>query len=327
MTGTYNSHPELRATKQVNQSGRVDARICLVRLSMSQSYANGVELSGSDSAVRNPSAVCPECDKELASVAGMSTHHTRSHGGHVYLVKDCAGCDGEIAKRLSEYNENADKHYCSNECMSAWRSKNFSGKDHPRWNSDQPVVDCCICGESVRRPQSYVDQHDSITCSEECRSIVKSRRSRGENNPNWKEHKYSTATCQNCGKEFTYRSHQGNRLYCDRACVKEHRVGENAPNWKGGWESEYYGPNWETQRQRALERDGNECVYCGVAADEAREKTGSLLHVHHRQRKETFRNADGSLDYESANALSNLITLCVVCHGMWEVIPVQPVVE
>jgi 5-methylcytosine-specific restriction endonuclease McrA len=293
---------------------------------MSTSYANGIELSESDSAVREASAECPKCGKELANVAGMSTHHTRSHGGYVYLVKDCAGCGGEIAKRLSDYNENADKHYCSNECMSAWRSENCSGEQHPRWNSDQPVVDCCICGDPVRRPQSYVDQHDKITCSKECRSEVLSDIMSKENNPNWKDNSHTTSKCGHCEEEFEHVISR-DRSYCSRSCRAKDRTGKEAPNWKGGWESEYYGPNWEEQRDRALERDGNECVYCGVSQDDAKGKTGSPLHVHHRQRKETFRDGSGNLDYESANALSNLITLCVVCHGMWEEIPVQPEAE
>ena len=54
----------------------------------------------------------------------------------------------------------------------------------------------------------------------------------------------------------------------------------------------------------ALARDGGACRVCGKAPTKPR-----YLHVHHIRPAYLF---DG--DWESANDLSNLVTLCATCH-------------
>jgi len=92
------------------------------------------------------------------------------------------------------------------------------------------------------------------------------------------------------------------------------RRGEDSPNWKGGT-SKTYGPNWKRQRKKALERDNHTCQSCSTTDD--------TLHVHHRVRKEKFRNQGGDEWWKDANKLSNLVTLCPTCHGRWERLPIQ----
>ena len=43
-------------------------------------------------------------------------------------------------------------------------------------------------------------------------------------------------TCRNCDTEFEARPSEikNGRKFCSIACVKEYRIGENAPNWRGG---------------------------------------------------------------------------------------------
>ena len=86
---------------------------------------------------------------------------------------------------------------------------------------------------------------------------------------------------------------------------------------QGGWRSdpiEDYGPNWEVQRRRALERDGYRCRRCGVPDTPERP-----LHVHHIRPFRTFGYVPGENEaYKEANRLDNLITLCPRCHRLAE---------
>jgi len=55
-----------------------------------------------------------------------------------------------------------------------------------------------------------------------------------------------------------------------------------------------------------------------MSRDAHYEKYGVDLHVHHKQRKESFRGDGGSIDWTEANALQNLAALCYECHGYAE---------
>ncbi len=71
-----------------------------------------------------------------------------------------------------------------------------------------------------------------------------------------------------------------------------------------------YGPNWQEQRQKALERDGHRCRTCGAAAQPA-----AGLHVHHIRPFRDYGYVPGENDaYRLANAIDNLVTLCASCH-------------
>jgi len=70
--------------------------------------------------------------------------------------------------------------------------------------------------------------------------------------------------------------------------------------WRG--DRNYYGANWDAQRQAALERDQRICQVCGA------EQGTVSHHVHH---KIPFRAFDSYLD---ANRLENLLTVCASCH-------------
>ena len=85
---------------------------------------------------------------------------------------------------------------------------------------------------------------------------------------------------------------------------------------EGRWTGERVesrGPNWEEQRDRARERDGHRCRWCG--ADEV----ARPHHVHHIRPFREFRWLPGRNDnYRLANELDNLITLCPSCHRQAE---------
>lgn len=71
-----------------------------------------------------------------------------------------------------------------------------------------------------------------------------------------------------------------------------------------------YGPNWQQQRQKALERDGQRCRVCGAEG-----RPAAPLHVHHIRPFRDFGYVPGQNDhYKQANLLENLATLCPGCH-------------
>ncbi len=91
-----------------------------------------------------------------------------------------------------------------------------------------------------------------------------------------------------------------------------------------------YGPNWQAQRQKALERDGYRCRMCGAAgkgSESEEDLTGFpkpvrstiTLHVHHIRPFREFSYVRGvNENYLDANKLENLSTLCPSCHRQAE---------
>jgi len=135
----------------------------------------------------------------------------------------------------------------------------------------------------------------------------------GEDTPRWKGAK-ETYICQNCGDEFEEYPYRNDQKYCSKECYREASEeifsGDGNPVWRGG-RPDYYGPNWEEQRQAALERDGHECQRCGIFESEV----SRSLDVHHKKRLGWFKEEfDRPEWWERGNRLDNLTTLCASCH-------------
>jgi len=77
-----------------------------------------------------------------------------------------------------------------------------------------------------------------------------------------------------------------------RALSIEERQGEDNPMWSGGG-PKYYGPSWEVQREKCLERDEYGCLRCGMSGEDHREKYSQGLHVHHIKRFRSFKKTRG----------------------------------
>ena len=72
-----------------------------------------------------------------------------------------------------------------------------------------------------------------------------------------------------------------------------------------------YGPNWQTQRQLARQRDRFRCAECRIPEDQLARQ----LDVHHLTPFREFCYLPGQNNaYLLANQLSNLISLCPTCH-------------
>jgi 5-methylcytosine-specific restriction endonuclease McrA len=76
-----------------------------------------------------------------------------------------------------------------------------------------------------------------------------------------------------------------------------------------------YGENWPNQRLKALRRDDFTCQKCGHEGKQVGRRKRWTVAVHHKVKIKNFASTrDGTIDYERANDLSNLITLCPKCH-------------
>ncbi|ELY68850.1 homing endonuclease associated repeat-containing protein [Natrinema versiforme] len=74
-----------------------------------------------------------------------------------------------------------------------------------------------------------------------------------------------------------------------------------------------YPSDWLDRADRVRDRDGNECVVCGMGSDEHESEYGQQLHVHH------VATDDGDPD-----DLENLVTLCKSCHSKWDRVKADP---
>lgn len=179
---------------------------------------------------------------------------------------------------------------------------------------------CEYCGDDFEVHASEADRRKC--CSRECIDAWKRENRSGEAHPGYVDNE---TECEYCGGTFQRPpSHKSPHNFCGRECMTQwarenRKAGEKAERWKGG-HTNYYGPNWGTQRKKALQRDGDSCQACGVRKSAA----GRELHVHHIKRKEWFVENCGEEWWREANQLDNLVTLCDSCHYKWEGIPIRP---
>jgi hypothetical protein len=217
--------------------------------------------------------------------------------------KDCKWCGEEFIAYKARENKAT---FCSMECRTEWQSETWVKEDHPSWQGGMVELECEYCGGSYSRKPK--DAEKSRFCSRECK----------------REAGRVRKDCKWCGEEFTaYKANEEVATFCSMECknewLSENMGGEDNPFWKGGYEP-YYGPNWKSQRRRARERDDHACQACGAT----KEELGQEPDVHHIKPFREFVDDEGNADYEAANDLDNLVTLCRPCHREYEGLPVVP---
>ena len=115
--------------------------------------------------------------------------------------------------------------------------------------------------------------------------------------------------CEICGARFTVKKGYTSARFCSLQCsaigIAKH--GPDNPNWNGGHDK-WRGENWHEQSWKARKRDSYTCQACGLVR-----KNNPALPVHHIVPYHDFNG-----DYEIANNLSNLVTLCKHCHAIIE---------
>jgi len=109
--------------------------------------------------------------------------------------------------------------------------------------------------------------------------------------------------------------------YDKHYCKQHHPTanGEDNPNWKKNT-TDYRGPNWTEQREKALNRDNHSCQSCGMHNKQHIEKWDKSLHVHHIIARSEFDDTD-----PAQNDLTNLVTLCLSCHEVYEGCNLSPI--
>lgn len=212
------------------------------------------------------------------------------------MIKTCPVCMKQFNTRHST------SKYCSRACRDEARKE----------PSKKSVFTCKQCNKKF---EDYTYRQTSF-CSRSCNAkFNKSGPRPWQKNPDF----FVTKPCEVCGKEFTTtrtqieRRHGGK--YCSRACMgkaaSKRLLETGGPNYQGGITKtnyKYYrGSNWDSQKRKAMKRDNKECQVCHSRG------LFSRLGVHHIK---PYRFFDG--DFESANQLSNLITLCQKHHVMVE---------
>lgn len=181
-------------------------------------------------------------------------------------------------------------------------------------------IPCSYCGTPKTVKKSRAGKHDRHFCDDECQGNWRSENWVGEENTNYDR---VEVQCEVCGKPKPVKpsiAAARERFFCDDDCMGHYHAqitGKDNPNWKGG-SPQYYGANWQEQREKAREHDGYQCQSCGMTDGEHKKQYGEQLHVHHIRPIRLYDTL------EEANVLRNLVTLCSSCHARYEGIPLRP---
>jgi 5-methylcytosine-specific restriction endonuclease McrA/AraC-like DNA-binding protein len=253
--------------------------------------------------------------------AGYEPHRPNSDTAQRINVS-CTWC-GESHEVLESQIQDQTNWFCSRECKNSWQAENVTGEDHHQY--DRVTVTCDYCGETKDRKPAVAENRNLHFCDRSCYGNWCSEQRVEEANPRWSGGGIEKG-CEVCGEHFVVKQAKAAKSrFCSYECMGKARkewVGSDNPNWIEGTTG-YYGPNWETQRKKRLEKDDYACVACGISEEDHRSEFGQGLIIHHVIPRRDF-VIDGELDAERANRVSNLRTMCAICHQHWEGIPVAP---
>lgn len=267
-----------------------------------------------------------------------------------YTTVRCDGCGAEVKRLISRLHPGK-RVFCSRKCSKLWQSKNSNrvlvtcdecgvqfrkmASEVKRTTKNFCRVEChyAYMEKHPTRPEGGPKHPRKVYCCENCGLPMRYRRRNNKRrfcsnvcSQEWfKEHPVSSSdrltrrvskTCPNCHNVFERppsKFNNPNSAYCSRRCKIEHQRSVNHPLWKGNPKNLDYGPDWPSQRVKALMRDGHKCQKCGITKNKLRPRK---LQVHHVTPFREFGYIPGQNRNDvEANRLDNLITLCPKCHG------------
>lgn len=210
---------------------------------------------------------------------------------------------------------------CGQVCASVKGKRQHHKRSHGE-SIAKVELTCEGCGDTFERWKTTLDDAEKKYCSSECYHANFQQPS-GEGHPKYNSEEVPCDFCGDLCTRCPSRIERVDNIYCSRTCAdKDHSRrmrDEGNPRWEGGEYRNYYGPNWDAKRAKAKQRDNHRCQLCGVSNEEA------TLSVHHNTKIRVFkREFDAPEWWQRGNALNNLVTLCLSCHGLWEGIPVRP---
>jgi 5-methylcytosine-specific restriction endonuclease McrA len=255
---------------------------------------------------------CPSCNESFETRRGLGVHHSVTHDEQL-PNRTCDHCG-------TEFHSSYQKRYCSDGCLDS--AVSFEGENHPNWDGGKQSTTCDICSSEF---EYYPSEKEGLYCS----TCVERERWRHEpdiekeNNPRWTGGKQELE-CDNCDANIVRRQSNitGDHVFCSDDCqyewLSETFTGEGHPNWKGG-ANVNYGQGWRRVRERALERDGRECVICGTT----KEELGRNPDVHHIIPVRAFVETPVTAVFD-AHYLENVVSLCPSCHRQAEFGTISP---
>lgn len=237
--------------------------------------------------------VCENCGATFETrnarprFCGKSCAATWQHAQSEKITLACERCQTPFTIYPSE-SARRTRRFCSEACYRAWRTEQSPREERHCAQCGKPFVVLLswLTAQGEQNPERWqFGRFCSIACVNASHVGVRRQAQR---------------ECVRCGGTFYPLPGRPDQRFCSRRCVFAYRA-EHVIR------VHYYGPDWPTQKQLARERDNHTCQNCG------KQQQRPALDVHHMVRRGAF----GS-DYETANALENLITLCRRCHRIWE---------
>jgi endogenous inhibitor of DNA gyrase (YacG/DUF329 family) len=255
--------------------------------------------------------ICERCGREYEPT------NPRQKWCKACLTVPCAECGKPVY--VGKRTALKDRNFCGQECMHLWQSKNWAGKDSPRYKTGYKVrqieVACAQCGQAVMITGQMAKQADHHFCNNECRGKWYATMFSGATGPKYQAEAHVTNECEWCGKPFeVWRTVKDKRKFCSLQCrhhwQRVRMTGPGSPNWKGGGlrdeRRRFMGTtgyrNW---RHAVFARDNYTCQCCG-------DKRGHNLEAHHIWSATTW----PGMVLDPANG----VTFCEKCHSRLHVI-------